>query len=54
MPVVRGPRARAYLAALVVVVPCLIALRLVKTIEARAAAPVLLLAILIVARQWGI
>src|SRR5262245_28029825 len=46
-------RAFAYVAALVIIVPCVFALHMVPAITAVAAAPVLLLAVLIIARTWG-
>jgi len=51
-PTVRA-RGIAYVWALVIIVPCVVALHLVSQITAVAAAPVLLLAVLIIARTWG-
>ena len=42
-----------YVAALVIIVPCVAALHSTPAITAVAAAPVLLLAVLIIARTWG-
>ena len=46
-------RAMAYVWALVVIVPCVVALHTVSAVTAVAAAPVLILAVIIVARTWG-
>jgi two-component system sensor histidine kinase KdpD len=46
-------RAFAYVAAMMIIAPCVIALRMTPAITAGAAAPVLLLAVLMIARSWG-
>jgi K+-sensing histidine kinase KdpD len=53
MPPLARARAFAYVSAVVIVVPSVLVLRLMPGITAGAAAPVLLLAVLIVARTWG-
>jgi K+-sensing histidine kinase KdpD len=46
-------RALAYLSATMIIAPCVAALHMTPAITAEAAAPVLLLAVLIIARTWG-
>src|SRR5436190_360111 len=47
------PRPWSYVWAVLMVVPCVIGLRLAPAIDNGAAAPVLLLAVLVAARIWG-